>query len=98
MIRLVYENEHQVEPRKQSSREINILFRRLPLIVTSKRWIGCCTYSSPCIKGCRNSSFSDRNSLLFHHLVNSRSVILFHFIKLINTANTSVGKNKSAPF
>ena len=36
--------------------------------------------------------------LLFHNFVDSNSILLLHFIELVNAADAAIGKHKSAAF
>ena len=66
---------------------LKVLRYCLPLIIMASRWIGCCNDGGASWKGADDASFGQAYALLLHRLKQSL-VLISHFIKFINAANS----------
>jgi hypothetical protein len=94
----ISDNKDTIESRKNSGLQINLIRDLSQVIVFTKKWISSSKNRCSRVKNSGNTSFSNRNSLLFHSLMNSDSVLHSHFIKLIDTDDSAISKNKSTTF
>mmetsp|Transcript_3255 Transcript_3255/g.3918 ORF Transcript_3255/g.3918 Transcript_3255/m.3918 type:complete len:282 (-) Transcript_3255:919-1764(-) len=67
------------------------------IISTSNR-IRCCNHCTTRLQTRHNTSLGQRNTLLFHCLVNRCPILFIHLIKLINKAYSSIRKDKCTTF
>jgi hypothetical protein len=61
-------------------------------------WVSSSQYSCTCIECSNDSSLCNRDCLLLHCLVQNRTCVIIHLVKLINTADTEVAKYKCTTF
>src|ERR1700728_2084238 len=85
-------DENHVKTRQDRGLEVNVLARTLEVIVAAKDWVCRRKYRGTCIENGSDAGFGNRNSLLFHGLVDSNSVLVAHLVKLINANYTSIGQ------
>ena len=82
---IVQHNEEQIETRQQRIGQANVFVWSLLTIVLSVDWIRSCCHTTTSIQRTVNACFCNRHSLLFHHFMNSNTIINRHFIEFIDT-------------
>lgn len=74
------------------------LARTASFIVTAEHRVCCSKDTCPRVEYRRDTSFSNRNSLLFHSFVNGHSIFIPHLVKLVNTYHTSISQHHCSAF
>src|SRR2546423_5960429 len=67
-------------------------------IILTKYGIGSCNHTASRVERGVDTSFCDRHCLLFHDFMDSNSINVAHFVKLINTDYSSITENHGACF
>src|SRR5436309_9213566 len=88
-VMVVTHNEDHVETRQDRGLKVNVLPRTLEVVVAAKDWVCRREYRGTCIENGSDAGFGNRNSLLFHGLVDGNSVLVAHLVKLVNANYTS---------
>ena len=94
----IFQDTKDIETRKNGISEINIIHEGLLTVITTFDRIGSSNNCTTSLKSSNNTSLWDRNTLLFHSLMNRGSVLLVHFIKLIDQTDSFISKNHSSTF
>lgn len=94
-IALITHYKEQIETRHDGSWELDIILQRFGFVVATEDRVGCCQNRCPSVKCGIDSSFGDRNCLLFHSLMDCNLIFELHFVKLINAANTIISQHQS---
>lgn len=91
-----YQNEKESDqlnrhyPRKSvDCRTVLNDFNEIIFLFTFNR-ICCCNYTTTSLKSSNNARFGNRNTLLFHRFVDTRSILVIHFIKLVYHTNSLI--------
>lgn len=84
-----------IETRQNRFGKLDVLLERYRWVVASANWIGCCDNGTSCLQGSDNARFGNRDGLLLHRLVNRRSVMIVHLVKLVDQAYTLVCEHES---
>ena len=90
LINLVLHDGQEIKSRKNWSCEINIIIEIQRGIVISLQRVSCCNDTASCLQAGVDSSLGDRDGLLFHGFVDWSSVLIVHFVELINETDTFV--------
>ena len=95
---VVPDNKDHIETRQNCCLEINVLAGRFQFVVAAENRVSGGQNRRSRVENRGDTSFGDRNGLLFHSFVDSDSVFVSHFVELINTHDTSVGQNHGTSF
>ena len=68
-IDLVHHHMQEIETGQDGGRQIDVVLERLGAVIAASQRIGCSKNGCPRIQCCLNSSFSNRDRLLLHGLV-----------------------------
>ncbi|KAH3660436.1 hypothetical protein OGAPHI_007022 [Ogataea philodendri] len=98
LIHFVKNEVDQVKTRKQRRWQVDVLGNWQVWVISGLNRIGRSQNGGSCIQSGNDTSFCNRNGLLFHDFVQDRSCGVRHLIELINTAHTSVRQNQSSTF
>lgn len=90
----VENQEENIETREQSGRQVDILDRRFAGVIATVDRVSSGQDRGTCVESSCNTCLGDRDSLLFHDLVNCRPVRLVHLVELIDTADTVISQNQ----
>ena len=88
LVKSVEKEKDEIETRKKSLWQVDVLVWAALLIISTVDWVSSCQDRGTGIEASSDTSLCDGNCLLFHNLMDGCPVILVHFIKFINTANT----------
>jgi len=89
----IFDDEDQVESRKNSRLKIDIVARALHIIIPSKNRIRSSKNTTPRIQNRRNPGLGNTNRLLFHSLMNRHTIFIPHFIEFVDTHDPAVRKD-----
>jgi hypothetical protein len=92
----VEDEEEDVEPREESSRQVDVFDRRYLGVVPAVQRVGRREDRGPGVERRRDAGLADRDGLLLHDLVDRRPVRLVHLVKLVDAADAVVGENERA--
>ena len=94
----IFQDTKDIKTRKNGISEINIIHEGLLTVITTFDRIGSSNNCTTSLKSSHNTSFWNRNTLLFHSFMNRGSILLIHLVKLINQTDSLVSKNHSSTF
>ncbi len=97
-VRLIEHYKNQIESRQKCRRQINVLMRGQFPVVSPVERVGRGQNRRSSVQRRYHPHFRDRNRLLLHDLVNRSPVMFAHFVKLVNAANSHVGKDQGPAF
>ena len=83
-------------PGEKSCGQLDVLGDTLLEVVASISRIGGGQDAHSGVQRRHDAGFGNGDSLLFHDLVNGSSVLVSHLIKLVNAADSLVGKDQSS--
>mmetsp|Transcript_67371 Transcript_67371/g.162985 ORF Transcript_67371/g.162985 Transcript_67371/m.162985 type:complete len:86 (-) Transcript_67371:162-419(-) len=70
----------------------------MAMIVAAIYWICGCHYTASSIQRSMNATLCNSNGLLLHDFVDCDPVRIIHFVKLVNTHDSSICKNHCTRF
>lgn len=94
--RLVEDQKQEVEPRQKGGWKVDVLHRRYLGVVASVEGIGRSENRCPGVQSSRYACLGNRDRLLLHDLVDRSPIRLFHFVELVDTADTVVRENEGS--
>lgn len=97
-IALVQDNEEQIEPRHDRGTHGDVGAETLLAVVPSSDGVGGGENGSTSIESCLDTSFGDRDRLLFHGFVDGDLIREVHLVELVDGANAVVGQHERSGF
>ena len=98
IIMIIFNDKNHIKTRKNGCLEIDILTRTLHIVVSTKNGICGSKNTGSRVQNRCDTGLCNRNCLLLHGFVNSDTIFVSHFVKLINTHNTTIGQNHGTTF
>lgn len=95
---LILDNGKDIETREDRVSELNVVIEVAVNAIDSTNRVSSGNDGTAGLKLSNNTSFRDGDSLLFHSLVDTSSVLLVHLIELVNKADTFISKNECSSF
>jgi len=98
LVALVQDDEEQIEPRHDGSTHSDVGSKGHLPVVPSSDGVGSGEDGRSSVEGRLDSSFGDRDGLLFHGFVNGDLIRDVHLVELVDGADSVVGEHESSGF
>ena len=92
-VQLIQNHEEQIETRKEGVGKANVLLNAAAAVVLTVDGVGGGQDRAPGIETGVDASLGNGDGLLLHGLVDSDTVVLAHFVELIDADQTTVGQH-----
>eukprot|EP00736_Rhodelphis_marinus_P006132 Rmarinus@m.17855 len=89
-VRLIKDNKDQIKTREETVRQGNVLLSGQAWVVVPVDRVRGCQHAAARVERDVDAGLGNRDSLLFHHLVDRHPVFLPHFVELIDAHHTAV--------
>lgn len=89
LIRLVADNEEQIESTHDRSAEIEVCAECGFGVVSSSNRVSCCENTRARVEGCVDAGLCDGDGLLFHGFVDGDLVADVHLVEFVDGADSS---------
>lgn len=94
----ILDDAEYVETGENGLGELDVLLEGDSRVVAASDRVGGCYNRATRLESGYDTSFGNGDGLLFHGLVDRRSVGVVHLVKLVDEANTLVGEHESTAF
>lgn len=93
LINFIFNDREDIESRENRVSQLNVIIEVQWGIIITLDGIGSGDNTTSCLQTCNNTSFWDWDTLLFHGFVDTGSILIIHFVKLVNQTDTLIGQD-----